>query len=179
MTDYSRLATENFQQLNLSRVIQIVRGDAADVLRVGPARPPAARADARRGQAAMTYRSSRCCSLSSATSRRQARASVTAGRAGQLLPARGNESVASRASRRRTMYFQLGGVEHDLPDVVTPPARPPQRPLRPEAAERAPQRRAVPGLTIEGLVVNGEQQRDAGVAGHRDSVGSLSVIRHP
>src|SRR5207247_7062245 len=51
MTDYSRLATENFQQLNLSRVIQIVRGDAVDVLRVGPARPPAARADARRGQA--------------------------------------------------------------------------------------------------------------------------------
>src|SRR2546422_7268191 len=73
----------------------------------------------------------------------------------------------------------IGGAEHDLPDVVTPPARPPQRPLRPEAAERAPQRRAVPGFVIEGLVVDVQQQRDAGVAGHRDSVGSLSVIRHP
>src|SRR2546427_8568704 len=45
------------------------------------------------------------------------------------------------------------------PDVVTPPARPPQRPLRPEAAERAPQRRAVPGFVIEGLVVNLQQER--------------------
>src|SRR5438034_665842 len=39
------------------------------------------------GRRAMTYRSSRCCSLSSATSRRQALASVTAGRAGSNWPA--------------------------------------------------------------------------------------------
>src|SRR5205809_423877 len=58
------------------------------------------------GKRAMTARSSRCCALRSATSRRHAVASGFAGRAGQLLPVRGNSSSRSRVRRRRTMHFQ-------------------------------------------------------------------------
>src|SRR5207249_3297253 len=58
------------------------------------------------GNRAIAWRNRRCCSLRSATSRFQARASAGAGSGGQLLPARGKANATSRVSRRRTMYFQ-------------------------------------------------------------------------
>ena len=57
----------------------------------------------------------------------------------------------------------VGAVDGDLPDRVAPRRRAPARLLGGEAAQRAEQVRPVPGLAVEALVEQGEQEADLGV----------------
>src|SRR6266705_5754642 len=124
-TDDGRRTTENFYQLDLPRVVHVVRGEAVHVLCVGPARAPAPRAEPlgrepgdRRAQQPVLFLE-------------QGRVAPPGGRVGLWRERRPVASGARESQPRIACQppandvLPVSRVQHDLPDVVTPTARTP------------------------------------------------------
>src|SRR2546425_1715108 len=141
-------------------MIQIVRSDAIDMLRVCPAGPPAPGVEPRRRKASndrpeQPMLLSEECDVAPPRGRLRLR-----GERGPVAPgAREFEPGIARQAAAHDV-LPVGRVQHDLPDVVAALARAPQRFARLEAADGSPQRGAVPRLAIERLVEDVEQQGD-------------------
>src|SRR2546429_6100127 len=157
---------KRFQQLYLPRVIQVVRGDAVHVLRIGPGGPPSPGAEPCRREArddgpeqpVLLLEERDVAPPRGGVGLRRERWPVAPG-------AREFELGVAHQSAAHDV-LPIGRVQHDLPDVVAAAARAPQRLPRREAADGPPQRGAVPRFAIEGLVEDVEQQRDAPVGAH-------------
>src|SRR6266566_2086136 len=68
--------------------------------------------------------------------------------------------------------FPISGMEDEIPDAMTPGAWPPTCFAGADAAQRALERRAVPGRRGVGLIEDFEQQLDAGVHAYRSRLSS-------
>src|SRR6266850_1523837 len=155
---------ESLQQLYLSSVIEIVRGDAVHVLRVGPGGPPPLDVQPCHREAGDDRPEQPVLLL------QQADVAPPRGRVGlgrERRPvAPGAREFESGIARQAAAHdvLPVGCVQHDFPDVVASARWPPQRLARQESPDRSPQGRAVPGSAIERLVEDVEQQSEAPVS---------------
>src|SRR6266536_692650 len=164
---------EALEQLDLPGVIKIVRRDAVDVLNVAPLGAPAAPPELF-GVEARDRPPQQLVLLPEQRGIAPPRRPIGAlGEPGPVAAGARQRDLRVAQQAAPNHGLPIGRVEDQLPDVVTASARPPQRLVDAEAAQGAPQRRAVPGRASERLVEDFEQQADATI--HRPHSGCMTT----